>query len=183
MQTDIRLETRIEQSADSLAVSYSLLNSTPKPLLLFDRMWDRKTGALNPNWAYVEIRGGRALIKRIMEPVPDSLDVNNPERPHAREIAPGAKAEGKFVLSLPLTERGAYDQFTHASKEFDETAVTAAGFVLGWAEKPDNLSPAYKPVELNGEKLLLLSDGLIASIQRTATGEPAHISAAAKTKR
>jgi hypothetical protein len=182
MNGDAVLETRIEVSAAGVNIRYSLTNAGAEPVLVFDRMWDNEKGALDPNWAYVEIRGGRALVKRMMENPPPGLRVSEPKVPYGRELAPGAKAEGSLSLPAPLTERGAYDNFTHPSKQFADAQVSAVGFALGYAAKPKNLPPAFKPVELNGEKLLLLDRALVASIQKTAASEPAAQSIAARVK-
>ncbi len=182
MNGDAVLETKIEAGAGAVSIRYSLANTGTEPILVFDRMWDNEKGALDPAWAYVEIRGGRALVKRMMENPPAGLRVSEPKVPYGREVAPGAKAEGTVALPLPLTERGAYDSFTHASKQFGDSQVTAVGFAIGYAAKPKNLPPAFKPVELNGEKLLLLDRGMVASIQKTAASEPAQQSVAARVK-
>ena len=182
MTGEVVMQAKIEAGPGGVTIAYSLTNTGAAPILVFDRMWDSQAQALDPNWAYVEIRSGRALVKRMMENPPPGLHVSEPKVPYGREIAPGAKAEGVITLSAPLTERGAYDSFTHRSKQFADTRVTAIGFALGYAGKPTNLPPAFKPVELNGEKLLLLNRPLVASLQRTATSEPASASVDAKVK-
>lgn len=183
MNGDVQLETKIEAGEGGVKIAYSLENLGSAPLLVFDRMWDNEKGALDPNWAYVEIRGGRALVKRMMETPPQGLRVSEPKVPYGREVAPGAKAEGTVTLPAPLTERSAYDSFTHTSKQFADAPVSAVGFALGYAPKPENLPPAFKPVELNGEKLLLLDRAHVATIQKTAAGQPAAVAIAAKVKR
>ena len=60
--------------------------------------------------------------------------------------------------------------------------MSAIGFALGYAPKPISLAPAFQPVELNGEKLLLLDRAHVATIQKTATGEPAAAALTAKVK-
>ena len=182
MNGDAVLETKIEAGASGVSIRYSLTNTGAEPVLVFDRMWDNEKGALDPNWAYVEVRNGRALVKRLMENPPAGLRVSEPKVPYGRELAPGAKAEGTVSLPLPLTERGAYDSFTHTSKQFADSQVSAIGFAVGYAVKPKNLPPAFKPVELNGEKLLLLDRALVASIQKAAASEPAMKSVAARVK-
>ena len=182
MNGDPVLETKIEVGAAGVNIRYTLANTGSEPMLVFDRMWDNEKGALDPNWAYVEIRGGRALVKRMMEAPPAGLRVSEPKVPYGREIAPGAKAEGTVSLPAPLTERGAYDSFTHASKEFADTQVSAVGFALGYAAKPKNLPSAFKPVELNGEKLLLLDRAMVSSIQKAASSEPTTQSVPARVK-
>ena len=182
MNGEAALETKIEAGATGVSVRYSLTNTGAEPILVFDRMWDNEKGALDPNWAYVEIRGSRALVKRLMENPPAGLRVSEPKVPYGREIAPGAKAEGAVTLPAPLTERGAYDAFTHTSRQFADARVTAVGFALGYAPKPKNLPPVFKPVELNGEKLLLLDRAMVGSIQKTATSEPSKQSVPARVK-
>ena len=182
MNGDAVLETKIEAGTSGVNIRYSLTNAGVEPILVFDRMWDNEKGALDPNWAYVEIRGGRALVKRMMENPPVGLRVSEPKVPYGREVAPGAKAEGTVSLPAPLTEHGAYDSFTHPSKQFADSQVSAVGFVIGYASKPKNLPPAFKPVDLNGEKLLLLDRAMVSSIQKSAASEPAQQNVAAKVK-
>ncbi|MBN8730237.1 MAG: hypothetical protein J0L64_06820 [Acidobacteria bacterium] len=182
MNGDVQLESKIEAGEGGVKIAYTLTNLSGGPILVFDRMWDNEKGAIDPNWAYVEIRGGRALVKRMMENPPQGLRVSEPKVPYGREVAPGAKAEGTIALAAPLTERGAYDSFTHTSKQFADAPVSAIGFALGYAPKPANLAPAFQPVELNGEKLLLLDRAHVATIQKTATGEPAAVPLTAKVK-
>lgn len=182
MTGEVAMHAKIEAGPGGVTITYSLTNTSAAPILVFDRMWDSQTQALDPNWAYVEIRSGRALVKRMMENPPQGLHVSEPKVPYGREVAPGAKADGVITLPAPLTERGAYDNFTHRSKQFAPTRVTAVGFALGYAVKPASLPPAFKPVEMNGEKLLLLDRPLVASLQRTATSEPAAASLDAQVK-
>jgi hypothetical protein len=161
---------RYKLAAEHLEVDYAFRNPFNAPVLVYDRLWNMQKEALDPAWIYIEISGGRAILKRQLEPLPVGLHHENPEVPYGREIAPGAEAAGNCKVDLPLREIGPYNAITKRGQP-REVALTSLEFHLGWSAVPDTLPPGVKPVEVEGQKLLLLSYPKLASIQHVATSE------------
>ena len=96
--------TQSQERRRSLSVEYTFENPTDHPILVFDRLWDMHTNALHPNWAYVEIRGTRAAIKRDLDRMPEGLLHENPPVPStAGKLHPKPKAAA--VLSASSSPR------------------------------------------------------------------------------
>jgi hypothetical protein len=177
VQSEVNVMARITATAQELMVEYRAENRRADPVLIFDRLWDLRKEALDPNWVYVEASGRRVFLRRQMELRPALLHVEQPPVPYGRELAPGASLQGKFSIpSNPVYEAGAYYSFTHRGKPV-QMPVDQAVFELGWAVKPapGSLPPSIKPVELNGETLWLLPYGTVAHIQKIAAAPPVDV--------
>jgi hypothetical protein len=175
MQQELSVDLHVQVASDHLEFEYSFENSLSHPVLVFDRLWDMQANALKPNWAYVEIRDGKAAVKRLMETLPQGLHLDSPAVPYGREIAPHARSGGKFSIALPLKELGAYDGFVRRGAQLKPVAMQEVTFSLGWCPKPASLPPAIHPVEMNGETLWLLPFGLVSQVQRIAVSAPVQV--------
>jgi hypothetical protein len=183
MQHELRVDLRVHSKPDQLEFEYSFENTSSQPILVFDRMWDMQAQALSQDWAYVEIRGSAAVVKRRMEALPWGLHIENPTVPYGREIQPSARGGGKFYLPLPLKECGEYDGFVRRGAWAKPEPVHEVAFELGWSPKPASLPPGIQPVEMNGETLWLLPYGLVTTIQRTAITAPVRVDVSGKARR
>jgi hypothetical protein len=176
VQSPIRMEAEFEVAGQILNVSYKVMNGSSEAILVLDRMWDKKAKAFNPNWAYVEIRGNRALVKRVMEAKPLKMVVEHPPVPYGREVKPGERLEGKFALTLPLAAVGAYDFFLKPNAVVEEVEVTELGFMLAWTTKPSEpLHPSMQKVTRDGEELQPFTYVILEPKQRFVTSEPRKI--------
>jgi hypothetical protein len=175
MQQELSVNLRMQPMPDHLEFEYSFENSLSQPVLVFDRLWDMQANSLKPNWVYVDIRGGEAAIKRLMETLPLGLHLENPAVPYGREIAPHARSGGKFSIALPLKQNGAYDGFVRRGAQLKPLAVKEVTFSLGWCPKPTSFPPAIQPVEMNGETLWLLPYGMASQVQRVAVSAPIQV--------
>jgi hypothetical protein len=165
---ELRVGVRVQSTPDRLEFEYWFENPSEQTVLVFDRLWSMQANALEPNWAYVEIRNGRAEVSRHMEMLPQGLRHENPTVPYGREIAPLARGGGKFYLELPLKQHGEYDAFRHQRIEFQPAEVHDLVFSMGWCPKPSQLPPGIQSVEMHGETLWLLPYSLVAAIQLSA---------------
>jgi len=173
MQSPVRLSAKFEFGPDTFQVEYTFENASNQTVLLFDRMWDFQTNAMNANWAYVEIRDGKALVKRALEIKPDTLMVEKPPVPYGREVLPGASLSGSFALPLPLKENQAYGTKLKPNGQATPVRIQQIAFAVGWGVKPDNLPPGIKPVDVGADQgLLLLPYGSAKQIQRLLMATP-----------
>lgn len=183
MQSPIRMQVEFVAEADKLKVSYTVENGSSEPVMVLDRMWDKKAKAFNPDWAYVEIRNGRALVKRVMEAKPLKMVVEHPPTPYGRELKPGERLQDNFALSLPLTAFGAYDFFVKPNATLEEVELNEIGFMLAWTTPPkEPLPPSMKKVERNGEVVQPFTYYVLENEQRYVTSEPRKIRLAGRAK-
>lgn len=174
MQNELRVELRLHRQAEQLEFEYSL-ESAPQTILIFDRLWDVQANALKADWAYLQIQDSTAIVQRLMQQLPQGLHIDTPIVPYGRELVAHSRANGKFVLSLPLKEAGAYSGFLHHTASRKPSQIHTVKFELGWCPKPDSLPPAIHPVEMNGEKLWLLPYSLVSNMQRLASSSPVQL--------
>ena len=176
MQSPIQMRTQLEVTPEAMQISYVVRNESTEPILLLDTHWNRKAKAFDPDWALVEIRGSKALIKRIMETKPKGLMIEHPPVPYGREVAPGASLEGKFSVPFPLTAFNPYDFYVMPGATAREVDVTDIGFMLAWTTVPP------EPVDRSMAKLV--RDGItlqpftyyfLDGKQRFLTSEPVKV--------
>ena len=90
-----------------------------------------RTGMLDPNWAYVELKDDSAVVKRHL--IVDDGWSEEKEFPYARELAPGGQLVDSFVLPYPLRE---HDIARNAKDEFSPYDIEQVEFRLGWMPMP-----------------------------------------------
>ncbi|RKH38665.1 hypothetical protein [Corallococcus sicarius] len=105
-QADVELKVEsVVREADSLAVTYAVHNRTPRAVLLVDGLMDFGFSGhptLSPERAYVDLSGGQVVLSRMVLRVPDDLMVESPEVPAVSRVEPGATANRRAVVPLPL---------------------------------------------------------------------------------
>ena len=175
MQQELSVSLRVQPTLDHLEFEYSFENTSSQPILVFDRLWDMQANALKPTWAYIDIRDGKAAIKRLMETIPRGLHLDSPAVPYGREIAPHTQSGGKFSIALPLKQSGAYDGFVRRGAQLKPATVEEVIFSLGWCPKPAFIPPAIQPVQIGGETLWLLPYGMVLQAQRIAMSSPVEV--------
>lgn len=173
MQSPISMETKIEATDDALTVSYTVRNGSNEAILILDRLWNRKIKDFDPNWAFVEIRGSKALVKRVMEQKPRGLIVERPPVPYGRELAPGAELTGEFTLPLPLKADGSYDAYVMPNAVEQQVDLTDVGFMLAWTIKPaEPVPPSMRLVKRGEETLQPFAYHILDGQQRFLTSAP-----------
>ncbi len=174
---DVTVTAKFNKGPQDLEVEYRVENHRAETVLIYDRFWDMRKNALDPNWVYAEANGLRLFLRRLMQTKPVGLRIEQPPVPYGRELAAGASVSGKF--SIPHTpvvqESGAYYQFSHRGPVV-QMPVNQVVFELGWSEKPKDLPAGIQPVEMNGEKLWLLPYYTVEQIQKVAVAAPAEMS-------
>jgi hypothetical protein len=103
-EVELKVES-VAHEADALTVTYAVHNRTARAVLLTDGLWDVGFSGhltLAPDKAYVDLSGGRAVLSRMLLPVPEDLAVEAPEVPAVTRVEAGATASRRAVVPLPL---------------------------------------------------------------------------------
>jgi hypothetical protein len=176
MQSPITLQSKMEAGPDAIEISYRVTNGSAEPILLLDQLWNKQAKGFDPNWAYVEIRGSKALIKRVMETKPKGLAMDFPPVPYGRLIAPGATLEGKFAVPLPLTAANPYTYYVTPKAAPQPVQLTGLGFMLAWTTPPpEPVHPSMAKIEHDGMVLQPFTYYYLEGKQRFLTSEPKEI--------
>ena len=149
-----------------LKVEYSVINKSDVPILVFDRMRNLRTGEPDPNWAFVDISGGEAILKRAQEKMPKTMTMENNPVPYAREIPPGGTAAGHFQLAAPLRQSDPYHQLR--GKALRTVDVNKAQMWVGWCPKSELHEAAREPRILGGDRVWIPSYWDVEAVQRIA---------------
>ncbi|MFP2927538.1 hypothetical protein ACLESO_20545 [Pyxidicoccus sp. 3LG] len=99
--------TDVSRTQDALVVRYSLHGEGKSPVWVLDQLFRTSPAGhyhLEPERAYVEARDGVLVLSRALVKVPDDLDVESPEVPCARRLAPGETLTGEIRVPLPPRE-------------------------------------------------------------------------------
>lgn len=153
-------------NGDTMTLNYAIENTTSDPVLIFDRLYDRKRQTIDLHGAYLDIIEHCALFKRAMEILPFGLHVENPHVPYARELVPGATARGSITASLPLLEHAPYDYIIKRGWTQHEVGIQSVSLLLGWCVRPTLLPPISSPSIIEGEELMFLPYGLVKQKQQ-----------------
>jgi hypothetical protein len=173
MQSPIKLKAEIQVQAEAIEVTYTVANESSEPVIILDRFFDRRKKSFDANWAYVEIRGGKALIKRAMERKPDTLPIEHPQTPYGRELKPGESLEASFSVPVPLEATNPYLFYSTPNAVTEEVQLTDIGFLLAWtAVPPEPLHPSMRKIEHDGETLQPFSYYYLDGKQRFLMAEP-----------
>ncbi len=177
MQSPVAMQSNIEVGPDAIEISYAVTNGSNEPILLLDQLWNKKSKGFDPNWAFVEIRGGKALIKRIMETKPKGLAIEFPPVPYGRLIAPGTTLEGRFRVPLPLTAANPYTFYVMPKATPQPVQLTGLGFMLAWTTPPpEPVHPSMTRIEHDGMVLQPFTYYYLEGKQRFMTSEPKELS-------
>ncbi len=149
-----------------LEVHYSVINKTDVPVLVFDRMRNLRTGEPDPNWAFLEIAGGRAVLKRAMEDPHAPLMKENIPAPYAREVPKGGAVFGSFQVAVPLRQsdaNGQLDRKAPAVTEIDQLEMW-----VGWCPKSELRSASLAPRKFGADLVWIPSYLDILEVQKIA---------------
>lgn len=177
MQSPVTMQAKIEAGTDALEISYRVTNGSSEPILILDQFWSKKAKGFDPDWAFVEIRGSKALVKRVMETKPKGLAIDFPPVPYGRSLAPGAQLEGKFRVALPLTAVNPYTFYVSPKAAPQPVDLTGVGFMLAWTTvPPEPLHPSMTRIEHEGMVLQPFTYYFLEGKQRFLTSEPKELS-------
>lgn len=178
MQSPIQMQAQFEVTPEEIQVAYVVKNESTEPIMLLDTHWNRKAKAFDPNWALVEIRGSKALLKRIMETKPKGLMIEHPPAPYGRELAPGDSLEGKFTVPLPLVAFNPYDFYVMPDATSQEVDITDVGFMMAWTTvPPEPLDRSMRKIVRDGMTLQPFSYYFLEGKQRFLMSEPVKLQA------
>jgi hypothetical protein len=94
-----------------LGIEYSVQNTTPNDIYLFDRVFTRAaTGepVIDPGLAYRRLQDGTLVVERVLQPIPPGQKVEVPDIPYMTRVAPGETRQGRITFKAPVSEFGAY---------------------------------------------------------------------------
>ncbi|NNC07071.1 hypothetical protein HJC10_30010 [Corallococcus exiguus] len=141
-QADVELKVEsVTREADTLAVTYAVHNRTQKAVLLTDGLWDVGFSGhltLAPERAYVDLSGGKVVLSRMLLPVPEDLAVEAPEVPAVSRVEPGATANRRVVVPLPL--RTALPYATGPEETRELSSVREVSLRVGYLPDADAMT-------------------------------------------
>ena len=125
----IRAECRLEEG--KLSIAYWVQNITDRSVFLFDIIHRDFNGSEFPidDGAYIEVSDETIIVSRKLFPVPDNLFVEAKNIPFVTRLLPGASANGRVELQLPLTPRNPYETLDNMKPE---AMVLPVQFELGY---------------------------------------------------
>jgi hypothetical protein len=113
-EADVELKVKpVERTEAGLVLTYEVHNRGAQALWLLDRLFERgPTGSLrlDPDKAYVELRGNAVAVSRMLHPIPGEVLVEVPEVPAVTRVEPGQTVSRRAVLAVPLRHWLPYEQ-------------------------------------------------------------------------
>jgi hypothetical protein len=169
----VAIELKQSTAGGQLKIEYSVTNRSGKPIFIFDRLWSAHAHTIDANWAYVQIIGKTAIIRRLMETMPPGVHMETPPEPYGREIAPKATATGVFKIQLPISEWGPFDRMLGRTPG-ETVSIDKIALEIGWCPKNElelGLNE-LSPVKSGAEILWPFSYGQLKGVQRTVKSAP-----------
>ncbi|SET53913.1 hypothetical protein [Stigmatella erecta] len=127
----------VSRTQNALVVRYSLHGEGKAPVWVLDQLFRSSPAGhyhLEPERAYVEARDGVLILSRALRKVPDDVDVESPEVPCVRRLAPAETLTGEIRVPLPLQEDLPY----HKGGPLDVAALTSVRVRVGYlVDAPD----------------------------------------------
>ncbi len=117
-------------TAGGLSVGYRVRNSRPKPVLLFNVLWEVGQASYEkaPMPAYVCVREEVLHIAHRILPNPKKRRVELRIVPYVTRLAPGAEHAAQLEFSLPVQEYNVY--YPRIPEKSKQQRVTARGIVV-----------------------------------------------------
>jgi hypothetical protein len=107
-EADVELRVKpVERTEAGLVLTYEVHNRGSQALWLLERLFESgPTGSLrlDPDKAYVDLRGSPVVVSRMLHPVPDDMLVEAPEVPAVTRVEPGQTVSRRAVLAVPLRQ-------------------------------------------------------------------------------
>lgn len=170
MTPELKADVRVAD--DRLILAYRLGNPGPTPLLVFDRLYQTaRSGArtVDPALAYVAIEDGRLVALKAFVPPPPDIDVEMPDVPYARLLAPGGSLAGTAGVWLP-----ARPFLPHARVEAHGGTAHGVELRIGYAAVPGELPG--REIAADGEVVISVRPGFAAERQQIAAAVFAGVS-------
>lgn len=172
-QPGIQVTFRPVYNDGKLKVEYWVVNKTDAPVVIFDRMRNLMTGKPDPNWVFVDISSGMAVLKRAQERMPKNMTMENNPVPYAREIPSGAKVKEHFQLAVPLRQSDPYRQLK--GKTLRVVEVERMEFWIGWCPKAELKEAASERRTFGRDRVWIPSYWDVDAVQRIAKSAPIAI--------
>lgn len=172
-QPGIQVTFRPVLDEDKLRIEYWVANKSDAPVVVFDRMRNLMTGKPDPNWVFVDISSGMAVLKRAQERMPKNMTMENNPVPYAREIPPGATVKGSFQLAVPLRQSDPYRQLK--GKTLRAVEVDNVEFWIGWCPKAELKEATSERRAFGRDRVWTPSYWDVEAVQRIAKSAPIAI--------
>ena len=109
-----------------IGIEYSVHNTTPNDIYLFDRVFTRAASGepvIDAGLAYVRLQDGTLVVEKVLQPIPPGMKVGTPDIPYMTRIAPGETRQGRISFKSPVVEFGAYDDGPRDGKLYQAVQV------------------------------------------------------------
>lgn len=155
-EADVELRVKsVERTEAGLVLTYEVHNRGGQALWLLDQLFESgPTGSLrlNPDKAYVDLRGSSVVVSRMLHPIPDEVLVEIPEVPAVTRVEPRQTVSRRAVLAVPLRHWLPYDQ--DSTKELPLEGVRELRLRVGYLmDEPGMELNAAKDSEGSAYKL------------------------------
>ncbi|MFB9151318.1 hypothetical protein ACFFU4_16320 [Roseovarius ramblicola] len=157
-----------------IAAQYEVLNAGAQQFLVFDRLYETArsgTRTVHPELAYTRLDATGILgIEKLVPPLPEDIDIEQPELPYARLLDPGASLTGRVAVARPVRLNPAYPQ-GYAMTEAD--SASAVMLRIGYA--PFEEDAAARQINANGEILYSMRHAWVRPRQRLIESAPMEL--------
>ena len=108
--TGLVFAATIAATPEELSVSYYIENKGSANAYVLDALFELQDGRprIEPSLVYTVVEGDALTLLKGVLPIPPGLQVEAPEVPYARLLAPSAALEASFRLAKPVRYRNPY---------------------------------------------------------------------------
>jgi len=146
---DVTIESNVALSSDSISIDYNFHNQSNKDLFLFNAQYELVDGKpiINISKCYTLVQNQDLVFFKGILPIPKYVQVEIPDMPYARKIAPGEKISENFKISFPVIFNNPYEMI-----EKEEVApILKSSIQLGYLFNDNEISKKYGKIELDGK--------------------------------
>jgi hypothetical protein len=168
----LRLDWAITDT--QIAAQYEVLNDGTQQLLVFDRLYETArsgTRTVQPELAYTSVEAtGMLGIEKLVAPLPEDIDIEQPDLPYARLLGPGDSLTGRATVARPVRLHPPYPQGYSLTKASRASAVMLR---LGYA--PFEEAAAPRAIRANEETLYSVRHAWARPRQRLLESAPVEL--------
>ena len=139
-ENDVILSMEWQPKKGHVIATYTMENRSAHAVMVFDRLFvTRPDGGriVDPDRAYITVMAdGMMLVDKLVPALPADSDVESPEVPYARLVAPGGRLEGQALVGTPVLTNPPYGQPATGALA---PSVKNAVFRIGYAYVTDTM--------------------------------------------
>ncbi|MGE0403155.1 MAG: hypothetical protein AB7T06_40990 [Kofleriaceae bacterium] len=136
----IQVSWKLERQNNALELTYTVENTSDKPVVLLDRLYQTTAKGNLPLFDRAIVRDDTSektvSLVRGFVPAPPSVGIGNPTPPVARTLAPKEKVSDRATIPLPLASWHNFVRQYPTLRGAKTEAVFEVGYILGhdkWA--------------------------------------------------